>query len=153
MIIRDAMPADVPELSRLLDDLFSIEQDFQPNTENQQRGMLLLLQQPERGCIKLAEEGGRIIGMVSAQLVISTAEGAPSAWVEDMVVDNAWRGRGIGRALLDSLMDWARTKGATRAQLLVDLDNEPALGYYRHLGWDTTKLAARRRMLGPRRLE
>ncbi len=49
MILRDATPADVPELSRLLDDLFSIEQDFQPNTENQERGMLLLLQHPDRG--------------------------------------------------------------------------------------------------------
>jgi len=149
MIIRDATPADVPELNRLLDDLFSIEQDFQPNTENQERGMLLLLQHPDRGCIKVAEEGGRIIGMVSAQLVISTAEGAPSAWVEDMVVRDGWRGQGIGRALLDSLMDWAQSKGATRAQLLVDLDNEPALGYYQHLGWQTTKLGARRIALIP----
>lgn len=144
MKLRDATPADVPELSRLLDDLFSIEQDFQPNTENQERGMLLLLQHPDRGCIKVAEEGGRIIGMVSAQLVISTAEGGPSAWVEDMVVCDGQRGKGVGRALLDSLTDWARSKGATRAQLLVDLDNEPALGYYQHLGWQTTRLAARR---------
>lgn len=144
MILRDATPADVAELSRLLDDLFSIEQDFQPNTENQERGMLLLLQHPDRGCIKVAEEDGRIIGMVSAQLVISTAEGAPSAWVEDMVVCGDQRGKGVGRALLDSLTDWARSKGATRAQLLVDLDNEPALGYYQHLGWQSTRLAARR---------
>lgn len=144
MNIRNATPTDVPELSRLLDDLFSIEQDFQPNTENQERGMLLLLQHPDRGCIKVAEESGRIIGMVSAQLVISTAEGAPSAWVEDMVVCDGQRGKGVGRALLDSLTDWARAKGATRAQLLVDLDNGPALGYYQHLGWQTTRLAARR---------
>ncbi len=82
--------------------------------------------------------------MVSAQLVISTAEGAPSAWVEDMVVCADQRGKGVGRALLDSLTDWARSKGASRAQLLVDLDNEPALGYYQHLGWQTTRLAARR---------
>lgn len=144
MILRDATPADVAELSRLLDDLFSIEQDFQPNSENQERGMLLLLQHPDRGCIKVAEEDGRIIGMVSAQLVISTAEGAPSAWVEDMVVCGDQRGKGVGRALLDSLTDWARSKGASRAQLLVDLDNEPALGYYQHLGWQSTRLAARR---------
>jgi GNAT superfamily N-acetyltransferase len=144
MKLRDATPADVSELSRLLDDLFSIEQDFQPNTENQVRGMLLLLKYPDHGCIKVAEEDGRIIGMVSAQLVISTAEGAPSAWVEDMVVRDQQRGQGVGRALLDSLMDWARSKGATRAQLLVDIDNEPALGYYQHLGWQTTRLAARR---------
>jgi len=149
MSIRNAAPADVPELSCLLEDLFSIEQDFQPNTENQERGMLLLLQYPDRGCIKVAEDGGRIVGMVSAQLVISTAEGAPSAWVEDMVVRDEYRGKGVGRALLDSLLEWAKSKGATRAQLLVDLDNEPALGYYQHLGWQTTRLGARRVLLKP----
>jgi len=143
--ISDATLADVPQLSQLLDELFSIEQDFQPNTERQVRGMNLLLGQPDRAVIKVArDDAGNIIGMVSAQLVISTAEGAPSAWVEDMVVRDVQRGQGVGRALLDSLLEWAKSKGATRAQLLVDLDNEPALGYYQHLGWLTTRLGARR---------
>jgi GNAT superfamily N-acetyltransferase len=145
MIIQDATQDDVAELSQLLDQLFSIEQDFQPNSERQIRGMLLLLQAPDRACIKIARDNdGRIVGMVSAQLVISTAEGAPSAWVEDMVVSDGWRGRGIGRALLNSLLEWSCSKGATRAQLLVDIDNEPALGYYAHLGWQKTRLGARR---------
>jgi len=145
MIIDDATLEDVPALSKLLDDLFSIEQDFKPNTENQIKGMTLILGHPEQGKIKVARhDDGLIIGMVSAQLVFSTAEGAPSAWVEDMVIAEDWRGEGVGRALLDALMQWAESKGATRAQLLVDLDNEPALGYYQHLGWQTTRLAARR---------
>ena len=148
MKFNDATPDDLPALSALLDTLFSIEQDFQPNTERQIRGMSLLLQHPDRAAIKVARnDDGGIVGMVSAQLVISTAEGAPSAWVEDMVVVDGWRGQGIGRALLDCLMAWAEEKGATRAQLLVDLDNEPALGYYQHLNWQPTRLAARRLML------
>jgi GNAT superfamily N-acetyltransferase len=150
MKIEDATLADVPALSQLLDELFAIEQDFQPNGERQMRGMVLLLQHPDRACIKLArDDAGQVIGMASAQLVISTAEGGASAWVEDMVVRDGWRGHGIGRALLDSLMHWAKTKGATRAQLLVDLDNEPALGYYQHLGWQATRLGARRIALSP----
>jgi ribosomal protein S18 acetylase RimI-like enzyme len=64
--------------------------------------------------------------------------------VEDMVVSDSWRGQGIGRKLLDSLLEWAKANGATRAQLLVDMDNEPALGYYQHLGWQATRLGARR---------
>ena len=145
MIIDDATTHDVLALSQLLDDLFSIEQDFKPNTENQMKGMTLILGHPDQGTIKVARsDEGQIIGMVSAQLVFSTAEGAPSAWVEDMVVAEEWRGEGVGRALLDALKQWAVSKGATRAQLLVDLDNEPALGYYQHLGWQATRLAARR---------
>jgi len=143
--IDDASPEDIPALSELLDTLFSIEQDFQPNTERQTRGMALLLQHSDRSCIKVARnENGQPVGMVSAQLVISTAEGAPSAWVEDMVVREEWRGQGVGQALLENLLQWARSHGATRAQLLVDIYNTPAVGYYDHLGWDTTRLAARR---------
>lgn len=138
---------DVPALSGLLDVLFSIEQDFQPNTASQIKGMTLLLQHPDRAVIKVAREHGKLIGMVSAQLVISTAQGAPSAWVEDMVVLDEYRSQGVGRALLESVLVWAKDKGATRAQLLVDLDNQLALGYYQHLGWATTRLAARRIML------
>ncbi len=146
--IEDATENDLPALSRLLDVLFGIEQDFQPDSSRQMRGMALLLGQPDRAVIKIARNAqDQVIGMVSAQLVISTAEGAPSAWVEDMVVEQSWRGRGVGRALLEDLMSWAKSKGATRAQLLVDLDNEPALGYYKHLNWESTRLGARRKML------
>lgn len=148
MRIEDATPDDVVELIRLLDALFSIEQDFHPDTGRQERGLRLLIDLPDRAVIKVArDDAGQIAGMVSAQLVISTAEGAPSAWVEDMVVREDIRSQGMGRALLESLMQWAQSKGATRAQLLVDLDNTPAIGYYDHLGWQATRLGARRLML------
>lgn len=143
--IATASLEDIPQLVELLDQLFSIEKDFHPDRERQERGLSLLIAQPERGVIKIARDAeGKAMGMVSAQLVVSTAQGAPSAWVEDMVVSPEHRGAGTGKALLQSVLDWARQQGATRAQLLVDTENEPALGYYRHLGWETTQLQARR---------
>jgi GNAT superfamily N-acetyltransferase len=145
MEIERATLRDIPQLVELLEQLFSIEKDFQPDRERQTRGLALLIEQPDRGVIQIARgKEGKAIGMVSAQLVISTAQGAPSAWVEDMVIDPEHRGAGIGKVLLQSALDWARQKGATRAQLLVDMANEPAIGYYRHLGWETTQLQARR---------
>ena len=148
-----ATPQDVPQLVQLLNILFGIEQDFRADPEKQERGLLdyddlidkTLLATPEKAVIMTARDAhGNVIGMVSAQLVISTAEGAYSAWIEDMVIAEGWRTQGIGRRLLSSALDWARSRGATRAQLLVDLDNEPALGYYDHLGWQATRLGARR---------
>lgn len=139
--------ADVPALVRLLNVLFSIEVDFTPDTEKQTRGLSLLIQQPTHGVVQVARHQGEVIGMVSAQLVISTAQGAPSAWVEDMVVDPQYQGQGIGKQLLASLEQWASSKGATRMQLLVDTENAPALGYYAHLGWETTQLQARRKFI------
>lgn len=143
--IADAVTSDIPMLVSLLAELFSIEQDFQPNTDKQARGLQLLISSPDRGVIRVARnQTGEVIGMVSAQLVMSTAEGAPSAWVEDMVVGRDWRTQGVGRRLLNSALEWAKSKGATRAQLLVDLDNEPAINYYAHLGWQGSRLGARR---------
>lgn len=142
--IRTATPADIPALVGLLAALFTIEQDFSPDTEKQARGLAGVIANPN-GSVAVATDGaGTVVGMSSAQLVFSTAEGAWSAWVEDVVVAEAWRGHGLGRALLEQVLAWASDRGATRAQLLVDLDNPPALDFYRHLGWAETRLAARR---------
>ncbi len=143
-----ATAADIPDLVALLRILFAIEQDFQADPEKQVEGLARLIASPAMAHIAVArEQGGRVVAMVSAQLVISTAEGAPSAWIEDMVVAPDWQGRGVGRRILDSVLAWAKDQGATRAQLLADLDNAPALAYYDHLGWQSTRLGARRLML------
>jgi len=135
---------DIPALIDLLGVLFSIEQDFKPDTDKQQRGLAALLAAPGGHIAIARDETLRAVGMATAQLVISTAEGAPSAWIEDVVVREDWRGQGLGRALLDAVVTWARAQGAVRAQLLADLDNAPALAFYERLGWQTTRLGARR---------
>lgn len=144
-VVRRATPADVGELVRLLGVLFSIEADFQPEPERQRRGLELMLAEPERRCVLVVEEAGSVVGMVTAQLVVSTAEGAPSALVEDMVVDEAARGRGVGRRLVQAIEAWARARGATRLQLLADRDNRAALRFYRRMGWRGTQLVCWRR--------
>lgn len=139
--------ADIPDLIELLGVLFSIEQDFTPDPEKQRRGLVALLASPN-GHIAIARDpDARAVGMATAQLVISTAEGGPSAWIEDVVVREDWRGRGLGRALINAVLDWACARGAVRAQLLVDLDNAPALAFYDKLNWQPTRLGAMRLML------
>ncbi len=144
-LIENAAAQDIPALADLLALLFGIEQDFQPDLEKQKKGLALLISQPENRVIKVAKnQQGEILGMVSAQLVISTAQGSPSAWIEDMVIQESHRGEGLGKSLLNAVLLWAKSKGATRAQLLVDTENKPALRYYDHLGWEKTQLQARK---------
>jgi GNAT superfamily N-acetyltransferase len=141
----EADEADIAALVRLLAILFSIEKDFNPDVSKQQKGLELLLKNNATATIQVAKnQANQVIGMVTAQLVISTAQGATSAWVEDMVIDSAFRGQGIGKQLLQNALAWAKNKGATRAQLLVDIENSEALGYYQHLNWESTQLQARR---------
>lgn len=140
-----ALHSDIAELSALLTVLFTIEQDFNPDVARQQHGLKLLLQNPVTANICVARNSaGKVIGMVTAQLVISTAQGAASAWIEDMVVAAEYRGRGIGKALLNTAQAWAKSRGATRLLLLVDTSNSEGLAYYDHLNWQSTQLQARR---------
>lgn len=140
-----ATVADTPFLTHLLTQLFSIEKDFEPNATKQEQGLALLLKNQQTASIQVARNAsGNAIGMVSAQIVISTAQGTASVWIEDMVIDADFRGQGIGKHLLQRALAWAKDNGATRAQLLVDIENAGALAYYEHLGWESTQLQARK---------
>lgn len=144
-LIRRAARADLGPLVRLLGVLFTIESDFRPDPRRQRRGLALLLGDPGRCAVLVAERAGEVIGMVTVQLVASTAEGAASGLLEDLVVDERVRGEGLGTRLLHAAEGWAYERGATRLQLLADRANGPALRFYRRLGWAGTKLVCLRR--------
>ena len=141
--VRPARMEDLERLVGLLDLLFTIEADFRPDPARQQQGLALLLDD-ERARVLVAERADGVVGMCTGQLVVSTAEGGPALLVEDVVVDPDHRGRGIGRALLAALADWASSRGVRRLQLLADGNNGPALAFYDRLGWRATALVCRR---------
>ena len=141
--VRAARPTDVARMVGLLDLLFAIEADFRPDPARQRQGLALLLGE-ERARVLVAERAGGVVGMCTGQLVVSTAEGGPALLVEDVVVDPDHRGRGVGRALLAALADWASGRGVRRLQLLADGTNGPALAFYDRLGWRATALVCRR---------
>jgi N-acetylglutamate synthase len=59
-------------------------------------------------------------------------------WVElgSIVIDAAFRGKGLGRALVVSLLQWAKTQDVHRAFLQVDVTNTTALVLYQSLGFE-----------------
>jgi GNAT superfamily N-acetyltransferase len=144
--LRPAKADDIESLLGLLNILFTLEQDFTPDREKQQRGLTLLMGS-DMAYVAVAEVDNSIVGMATLQLVISTAEGGSAGVVEDVVVLKSQRGRGIGQALLNHLCDWAEQKGVSRLQLLADRDNHPALNFYAKEGWSTTRLIALRKPL------
>ena len=146
-LIRQAELRDLDGMVRLLETLFAIEADFAFDGEKQAAGLRLLVDSA-KDCVLVAEAAGRVVGMVSVQTVISTAEGGPVGWVEDLVVAEEFRGRGVGRALLERVEAWAVERGVTRLQLLADGNNAPALEFYRRQGWAGTALVALRKFPG-----
>jgi putative acetyltransferase len=81
----------------------------------------------------VAELDGRVVGM--AGLYVRAGKAHHSAWVGLMVHDEL-HGRGIGRALLERLLDLAdRWLGLVRVDLTVLDDNQPARRLYEQLGF------------------
>jgi ribosomal-protein-alanine N-acetyltransferase len=70
----------------------------------------------------------------------------PEASVHNIAVDPAWRGRGVGRALLDALL--ARADEA-HAQVFLEVrtDNAPAIALYEKHGF--SRIGLRRRYYQP----
>jgi ribosomal protein S18 acetylase RimI-like enzyme len=79
------------------------------------------------------EQGGEIVGTLTLAL-FRTPTGR-HAWIEDVVVDAASRGRGIGEALCRAALDQARAAGAATVDLTSRPAREAANHLYQRLGF------------------
>jgi GNAT superfamily N-acetyltransferase len=140
MIFRTATSNDIPQLCELIETLFSLEADFDFDAEKVARGLELFLSDTTNRNIFVAENEGSILGMCSAQLLVSTAQGTPSGWIEDVVLREEARGQGLGPQLLEQLEKWCLERGATRLQVLCCTENQPAMAFYPKLGFESTQL-------------
>lgn len=147
--IRTARPGDIPRMCELLDELFSLESDFEPDIEKQVKGLSMLMTDPAGTSLVLVavDNGGTVIGMATVQALVSTAEGGRVGLVEDVIVDSRCRCRGVGTMLLTRIIDWARENKFTRLQLLADRTNHVAVDFYYSRGWSATSLNCMRIML------
>jgi GNAT superfamily N-acetyltransferase len=75
-------------------------------------------------------------GVVQLRFRHSIWRAGGDALIEDLYVDPAARGAGLGRALLQYALDYARVeRGCRRAELDVNEANAPALALYESLGF------------------
>lgn len=72
-------------------------------------------------------------------------------YLQRLAVDPFAHSRGLGTALVADGLHWMRRRGARRALVNTQLDNDRALGLYRHLGFrpEPHRLAVLRRRLAP----
>lgn len=82
----------------------------------------------------MAEEDGVILG--SLTLALFRIPTAMRAWIEDVVVDDAARGKGVGRALNEAALERAREAGAATVDLTSRPSREAANRLYQRIGFE-----------------
>ncbi len=87
----------------------------------------------EASILYVAVHDGSIVG--SLTLVLFRIPTALRAWIEDVVVDEAARGLGVGRALNEAALDRARQAGAGTVDLTSRPSREAANRLYQRIGF------------------
>ena len=142
--ISTATREDVPALCELLARLFTQEADFKPDPRKQARGLNLIIGEASRGQLFALRVGNRVVGMVSLLRTVSTAEGGEVFWLEDLIVADEFRGRGLGSELLRHAIEFARQEGVPRITVLTDLENNSAQKLYKRHGFKASGMTPMR---------
>ena len=83
--------------------------------------------------VLVASDGDEVLGALT--LVVFRIPTGVRAWIEDVVVDDAARGRGVGEALNQFALSVARSKGAKTVDLTSRPSREAANRLYQRLGF------------------
>jgi GNAT superfamily N-acetyltransferase len=129
--IRDARPEDSEGVARLLDQL-GYPTDAAAAEERLERLRIV----GDR--IIIADAGGRPVGLAHLQVTPALERDRPAAKLSALVVDEAHRGHGIGRALVEALEDEARRRGCELLFLTTADRRDDAHAFYERLGLEQT---------------
>jgi ribosomal protein S18 acetylase RimI-like enzyme len=145
VIIRDYDPAkDYPALRACFVELQAWEQGLEPGLPAPDDAADPYLAEVFRNCadhsgrIFLAETDGALVGFVCvlAKALPSADDGIePYAYISDLIVRAAYRGRGIGRALMMRAETFAREFGTEQIKVGVLVRNEGTHAFYRANGF------------------
>ena len=78
----------------------------------------------------------QILGMASVSVIFGAGIDK-NAYLEDFVVDQSARGKGIGNLLFNAYEDWAREKGCKNLEFTCGQGRETAQQFYKNHGAET----------------
>lgn len=125
--IRKATLADIPAIHDLVRELAiyeKAEEEFIASQEEYQRDF-----KADIFRCQVAEVDGQVVGMVLYYMTYSTWKGR-MLYLEDFVVQEAFRQKGIGQQLFEAFLEDARHEGCRLVKWQVLDWNEPAIRFY-----------------------
>ena len=145
--VEPATIEDLQALTELVMDLMSCSEDFTPDRVVQERGLRLILEQPNRGRIFVVRNKDKIFSMVNLLFTISTARGGFVILMEDVVIHPDHRGQGYGRMLIDYVVEFAKQKNFRRITLLTDKMSAESQEFFKKLGFEYSHMIPMRRII------
>ena len=145
MLIRPAEKRDIPRINELLGQILRLHAALRPDIFRADREKFTpaeleaLLARPERVSF-VAEEDGVCVGYALCEI---RQPAAPQMlprkvlYLDDLCVDSARRGRGIGRELCEHVLAQAKVLGADALELNLWECNADAKAFYEKLGFGT----------------
>lgn len=133
--LRPALPADQPALEQMVLALYAEDSAGEPMDVGKVRRTLAVLgERPDKGRVRLIEHAGERVGYLILVDFWSNEYGGDLVTIDELYLCPAWRGRGIGRAVVERLL---RELGpdAVGLQLEVSPSNPAAAAFYRALGF------------------
>jgi len=138
--IRPATPADSETLFRLISDLAEYEKlTHLVEATPQKIGDALFGATPHAEAVLVeVDQDGRPLAVGFALFFhnFSTFLAKPGLYLEDLFVEPAWRGHGLGKALLKHLASLAVARGCGRFEWSVLDWNQPSIDFYQAMGAD-----------------
>jgi len=138
VIVRRADPADAPALVALAAAVSAEPEGWLIGSgwrsAGDERRFLRAVRRHPDAAVFVAELEGEIAGRMS----LARDPHPASTHVADLglMVDIRFRRRGIGRALLEAAVEWAREHRVAKLELHVFPWNEPAIGLYESFGFE-----------------
>lgn len=148
MMIREAVPSDIPDLLRLLHQVGDIHHQIRPDIfpagtlkYNEAELATLLEDRP----IFVAVEDDRCLGYCFCILPVYRGTRCNVArkelYIDDLCVDENARGKGVATALYRHVCDYARGLGCAFVTLNVWQGNDNALHFYEKMGMRPRSIA------------
>jgi GNAT superfamily N-acetyltransferase len=135
IVIRKANENDLPKILTLYSE---IEDEKQCNLdlETAKKKLKIIMSYPNYA-IYVAENEGKIVGTFELLIMDNLAHaGIPSAIVEDVVINEKDRGKGIGKLMMQYAMETSRREGCYKLMLSSNLRRERAHKFYDNLGFE-----------------
>ena len=143
MKIRSATPDDLDALFDLNKQINELHHLYAPQAfvapSEEDRTFLINMLADEERLFLVAEEGQQVLGFITATITqnetISFLIKDPICRIGTIVVDENQKSKGVGRALMAAVEQWARESGATQVRLEVMEFNHNAQQFYDKLGF------------------